>query len=145
MSFNVEALMSTDVVSVTPTDTLATLRKIFAKKGFHHLPVLDGDKLVGIISDRDAQRYTSPFVGTRLERAEDRALLKKTVADIMTRDMVTVDRATSVDTASVLLLENVISCLPVVNAEGGIDGIVTWKDILKFHVYGVDPKSSEQP
>ncbi len=46
---------------------------------------------------------------------------------------ITVDAETSIEKASNLLLENNISCLPVISPQGSVEGIVTWKDILKFY------------
>jgi acetoin utilization protein AcuB len=53
----------------------------------------------------------------------------------MTTNLITVDISTSIECASILLLENNISCLPVIDEERQLQGIVTWKDILRFHVY----------
>jgi acetoin utilization protein AcuB len=52
----------------------------------------------------------------------------------MNRTPITVDAETSIEEASNLLLENNISCLPVISPQGSVEGIVTWKDILKFHL-----------
>jgi CBS-domain-containing membrane protein len=51
----------------------------------------------------------------------------------MSRNLITVDVETSMEKASDLLLENYISCLPVLSSQGIVEGIVTWKDILKFY------------
>jgi acetoin utilization protein AcuB len=47
---------------------------------------------------------------------------------------ITVDAQTSIEKASNLLLENNISCLPVISSQGVVEGILTWKDILKFYM-----------
>lgn len=134
----VESIMSDDVHTVAPERTLGDLKNIFEKVSYHHLLVEDEGKLVGVVSDRDVARNISPFLETSNERHSDRSLLNMTVAELMTTQLITVGRESSIDFASILLLENNISCLPVVQESGKIEGIVSWKDILKCHVYGVE-------
>ncbi len=144
----VAEIMSSNLTVARSDHTLADLCEIFERVNYHHLPVVaalqpgeskpEKDKIVGILSGGDVSRHISPFVGTSVERDRDRALLRQTAADIMVSDVVTVDRGTSIDTASILLLENNISCLPVIDAEGYLEGLLSWKDILKFYVYSSD-------
>lgn len=53
----------------------------------------------------------------------------------MSTTLITVQKDTLIDTAAILLLEHKISCLPVVAKDEAIEGILTWKDMLKFYVY----------
>ena len=135
---HVSEIMTKDVVTVKPEHTLADLRQLLSQHTFHYLLVESDDCLVGVISDRDVSKHSSPYLGTLDERAEDRRLLDQTVESMMSSDVVTVDADTLIDCASILLLENTISCLPVVDDEQRILGILTWKDILQYHVYDVD-------
>ena len=118
-----------------PEQTLADLNDIFSKVHYHHLPVIEEKQLLGIVSDRDVSHSMSPFINTVDQRVEDEALLRKLVRDIMTPNPIVVDRTTSIECASILLLENNISCLPVVGDCEVLEGLLTWKDILNFHVY----------
>jgi len=138
----VESIMSAQVHTVTPDFSLGKLREVFERVHYHHLLVHENDILVGVVSDRDVAKYLSPFMDTDSERSSDRQQLKLSVADIMANELITVDRDASLDFASILLLENNISCLPVVNEHGKIDGILSWKDILKYHVYGSETEDS---
>ena len=132
----VNQIMSQNLHTVNPDDNLALLSKTFNDVSYHHLPVVDADNtLLGIISDRDVTRNISPFIGTDSERDCDRELLKKTAADIMSSDPISVAETSRIETASILLLENNFSCLPVVDDEGKIEGLLTWKDILNYHIY----------
>lgn len=134
----VTEIMSKPVKTVTEDVPISDLSKIFEEVSFRHLLVVDGLKLVGVISDRDVVANLSPFLGTDKERDEDRAHLNITAGDIMAKALITVDDESLIDSASILLIENNISCLPVVNELGEISGIISWKDILQYHVYGVD-------
>lgn len=132
----VNQIMSQNLHTVLAGDNLGSLSKTFSEVSYHHLPVVDADNmLLGIISDRDVTRNLSPFIGTDLERQCDRDLLNQTAADIMTTSPITVGQTSRIETASILLLENNFSCLPVVDDDGKIEGLLTWKDILNYHIY----------
>ncbi len=115
--------MTRRIVTVEMDDPLQIIREIFENVKFHHIMVVDGQKLAGVISDRDL-----------IDREErDTITLDKKAHQIMSRKLITVDAQTSIGKASDLLLENNISCLPVISPQGSVEGIVTWKDILKFY------------
>jgi acetoin utilization protein AcuB len=131
---NVASIMTRKVFTVDMDDSLKTVRNIFKHVEFHHILVDDGKKLVGVISDRDLLKALSPFLGTRSENRDDIITLNKKVHQIMSKIIITIDAETSIEQANDLLLENNISCLPVVSQQGSVEGIVTWKDILKFYL-----------
>jgi len=130
----VASIMTEKPLKVGMDDSIGTIRQILENVEFHHLLVVEGRKLVGIMSDRDVLKAISPFLGTLSEKSRDEAILNKRVHLIMTRKPITVDKDTDVDTAATLLLDHGISCLPVTSPEGEVQGIVTWKDILRFYV-----------
>ena len=133
---SVNQIMSQNLNTVTATENLQSLSITFEAVSYHHLPVVDEDNLLlGIISDRDVTKNLSPFIATEHERDCDLELLNQTAADIMTAEPITVHQSTSIATASILLLENNFSCLPVVDDDGKIEGLLTWKDILNYHIY----------
>ena len=132
----VNQIMSQNLHTVLADANLETLSKTFADVSYHHLPVVDENNvLLGIISDRDVTLNLSPFIGTDMERDCDRDLLNQKATDIMSTKPVTVGQSSRIETASILLLENNFSCLPVVDSEGKIKGLLTWKDILNYHIY----------
>lgn len=127
----VGAIMSRRLVTVTMDDSLATIQQLFKEHRFHHLLVVEGRALAGIISDRDLLRAISPNIGTLSETDRDRATLNKRAHHIMTRNPVTVRPTTSLDAAATLMLEKKLSCLPVTAEEGRLEGILSWRDVLK--------------
>ncbi len=82
--------------------------------GVRHLVVMDGKRIVGVVSDRDRSRPAGPGV---------------TVADVMTRDPVTTTPHATVRELANALRGNVIGCVPVVDGERLV-GIVTTTDVL---------------
>ncbi|HQW91146.1 MAG TPA: CBS domain-containing protein, partial [Nitrospira sp.] len=81
----VRAIMSTRAVTVTMDDSLARARELFNEHHFHHLLVVQGPTLLGIISDRDLLKAVSPHIGTLSETDRDRATLNKRAHQIMSR------------------------------------------------------------
>ena len=134
VSDSVEDIMSTRVVTVEMDDSLEILRDIFRKVRFHHLLVVDNEKLVGVISDRDLLRAMSPYVGTMSETTRDRATLDKRAHQIMSHYPITIRKSCTLEEATRLMLRRGVSCLPVTNPQKGIEGIVTWKDLFKAHL-----------
>lgn len=129
-------IMTENVHTISPSHTLGDVRKIFKEVSYRHLLVEENGVLVGIVSDRDVLIRLSPYLGTAEESEKDRALLALPVEKFMSRKMITVDRQTIIECASILLIENNISCLPVVKENNRIDGILSWKDLLQYLVYG---------
>jgi acetoin utilization protein AcuB len=124
-------IMSTDPVTVGMDDDLHRVKDLFDLYRLHHLLVLLGERLVGVISDRDLLRATSPFIGRASERPQDVATLNRRVHQIMTRKLVVVAPEAPVDEAARLMLDKRVSCLPVVDDEDRLLGIVTWRDQLR--------------
>ena len=127
----VQEIMTRNVIHIRMDDTLERIRELFKKFKVHHLPVMEEKQLVGIISDRDLAYTLSPFLNTPESQSRDVALLQKKAHQIMTRDVITVSRKTSIEDACRIMLENDISCLPVVTPEGEVDGIITWRDLFR--------------
>jgi len=128
--------MTRDVVRVNLDSTLREMRKLFSDTGIHHLLVVDDAKLLGVISDRDILAALSPFVDSISERDRDRHTLKKRAHQIMSRNPISVSPQTLVEEATNLLLGKGISCLPVVSSQGDLEGIVTWRDLLRWFTDG---------
>ena len=61
--------------------------------------------------------------------------MKQSAAEIMSSNPITIAETTRIETASILLLENNFSCLPVVDEDDKLDGLLTWKDILNYYIY----------
>ena|SRR5579863_578674 len=124
-------IMSRHVITVTTDDDVATLRKLFDEHRFHHLLVVDDDRLVGVISDRDVLREVSPFIGTLGERTQDLATLRKKAHQVMSRKLVVAHRDDDLAEAVERMLNHSVSCLPVVTPDRQVEGIVSWKDLAR--------------
>jgi acetoin utilization protein AcuB len=125
-------IMNPRVFKVTPDDTVERVKELFEEHSFHHVVVIDHGRLVGIVSDRDLLKNISPFIGKEwAERPQDVNTLKRRVHQIMSRGVITAVETAHPCDAAALMVEHDISCVPVVDADGKLKGIVTWKDILR--------------
>lgn len=129
---NVNEIMTAPVVSVQMDDDLWVVKDIFENTKFHHLLVLDGGTLCGVVSDRDLLKSLSPYVGSASETARDVATLKKKVHQIMTRKPVSVLDNASIEAVLRIFVEHNFSCVPVIDRDNKPVGIVSWRDIIRY-------------
>lgn len=129
---HIEDIMTKNLVVVKLDDTLAHVKNLFELKGFHHLGVVEGGKLMGVISDRDLLKAISPNLGTASETMKDVACLNKRVHQIMSRKPVTIEAHKGMFHAIQMFNRHKISCLPVVDAQQKPVGMLSWRDIMRY-------------
>lgn len=122
--------MMRNPVYVDENDSMKKAMDLLRDREIRHLPVLKGgDKLVGIVSERDIKQ-ASPSPATALEIREIYYLLDKVkVRQIMTRRPYTISPTAPIEEAALIMREKKIGCLPVVE-DGRLVGILTETDIL---------------
>lgn len=123
--------MSPSPVTVEPDDTLATVKEIFDRLKFHHLPVVEDYSLVGLVSDRDLLKALSPHLGSAAETARDLATLNKRVHQVMGRNPVTLPATATVWDAVRLFNQEGVSCIPIVDSAHRPLGILSWRDVMR--------------
>ena len=125
--------MTPRVVFVRVEDSMETIRDTMEVHGVRHIPVVDNDRVVGVVSRSDVLGFAeSQYRTSRVNRAIGDSRMEETfVASVMTREVVTVRADTPLADAAELLLERRVGCLPVVTAEGSLCGIVTQHDFVK--------------
>ena len=124
--------MNTDIVKIDIDDTLSEVRNIFSLVTFHHILVVDNEKLVGVISDRDYFKSTTPKLGTPLETEKDTSALNIKVHRIMNRRLITIKNSDSIFDAVCAFHKFKVTCLPVVDEDFKPVGIISWKDIVNL-------------
>jgi len=126
-------IMTAPVCTVRMDDSILTARDLFDRHRFHHVLVLDGGRVVGVVSDRDILKQISPFVGNLImERGQDLNTLKKRIHQVMTRNLVTIGPDEALGEAANTMISERVSCLPVVDDKGHPLGILTIRDILTW-------------
>ena len=126
----IKEIMTTRVATVSMDDRLGVIKEIFEQAHFRHLLVLEEEVLVGVISDRDLLRAISPYLDTDAEMNRDTETLNRRAHQIMSREPITISPESSLQAASAIMLEQHVSCLPVLE-NGALVGIVSWKDLLR--------------
>ena len=126
--------MTTPVFTVSPMTSLSAAHQTMKEHGIRRLPVVDHDRLVGIITIGDV-REASPSDATTLSIWELNYLWAQlTVEKIMTRAVITLKADDSILDAAQIMLEHKVSGLPVLDAEDKIIGILTESDIFRMLV-----------
>jgi acetoin utilization protein AcuB len=135
--------MKKDLITITKNERMTVAKKILEEKNIRHLPVVEGKKLIGLVTNMDIRKAeASP--ATSLEVRELHYLLDKlTVGEIMTRNVITISPDVSVEEAATILHDNKIGCLPVVE-DGNLVGIITENDVMEIliNVMGMKEKGS---
>ena len=117
--------MVRDVVTVSPGTTAAEALGLCRERRIRHLPVMEGGKMVGLISDRDL-RLATPALGDANRAA---ALEKIRVGDEMSREVTTADPEDPIEQAAMVMHEKKIGCLPVIEGDELV-GILTSSDVM---------------
>lgn len=135
MSVSVLDIMTRDPVSAEPDTPVSEAMALLEDARARHLPVVEGGRLVGMISDRDMREYRLPMSEALWQPDQVRRLLATPIADLMTREVVFVDSETLVEEAAREILDNGVGAVPVV--EPGTEklvGILSYVDVLEFYV-----------
>jgi acetoin utilization protein AcuB len=125
----VKDIMVKEVATLDVNDELSLANDIMRLGRIRHLPVVDGPRLVGIISERDLFRSSlAQALGYGTKATRD---LMKTlrIKDVMVTPVITVSPETELKDAVELMINKKIGCLPVVE-DDQLVGLVTETDIL---------------
>lgn len=125
----VKHYMTKNVVTIEHDATISEAVSLMDETNIHRIPVLKGDKLVGIITDGNIQK-ASPSKATSLSIHEINYLLSKcTVSDYMTKNVVTCSADLLLEEAVEIMKTTKVSCLPVMDNDKLV-GIITETDMF---------------
>ncbi|QER42878.1 CBS domain-containing protein [Thermodesulfobacterium sp. TA1] len=126
--------MTEPVITLEEDEPVTKAIQLLKQYKIRRIPITKEGKLVGIITHTDLKEATPPqFAGIDLKELYELFLSLK-VKDIMTPNPITVSPEDTIERASILMLENKISGLPVVNENLYVIGIITQVDIFKLFV-----------
>ncbi|WP_339214274.1 acetoin utilization AcuB family protein [Ornithinibacillus sp. FSL M8-0202] len=124
---HVEEIMNRNVVTLSPTDSIAKAHELLVEYKIRHIPIVDKDNLVvGIVSDRDV-RDASPSIFTSADSNSN--ILEKEISSIMSSPVLTAHPLDFVEEVARIFYDREIACLPVVHHDKLV-GVITEKDLL---------------
>lgn len=126
----VRDIMTTQVTSLDHEAKLLDAVLLMRSSGFRHIPVVNGDRLVGVVSDRDLQRAAPSMFGKLSPEEYNRIFETTPIAKVMARDPMTVKPDTSITDVVQAMYERKFGSMPVVEGENKLVGIVTTTDLL---------------
>ncbi len=127
MVIRISSYMTTPVITARPTDTLAHVRNLMLRHKIGRVIIVQGDKPVGIVTKTDFVKILG------FQRRKHRPLDDITVTEVMSRELIVVERTKSIKTAARIMIKHGISGLPVVDERGSLVGIITLTDIVKAY------------
>lgn len=144
LSTPIKHIMKAEVVSLDVNQTIPDAIQILSRGHFHHIPVVEDKRLVGILSTVDIFKLD----GDSLTNTDGghRALLasRARIGDIMIKDVASLSERATVGDAAELLSSGTYHALPVMNGTGELIGIVTTTDLI-MHMLDIaaDPELPE--
>ncbi len=129
---DVRDIMTRLIVTARMDDTVGIALRKLETEDIRHLPIVDEERLIGMISDRDLREYRLPLI----QRFEDpdfaRGLLDTPLSSVMEDRVVSVDVGATVDETIDVMLEHGVGAVPVVERHGDdLVGIVSYVDVLR--------------
>ncbi len=151
ISRTVQGIMTEEVISLEPQEYIARAIEVMQTEEFRHLPIIDEHgKFLGLISDRDILRNL-PFMRKRSPSPPKRFRERLFAGDsystnfltqletIMVRDVFSISPSCKIRKAVDILNKKKISCLPVINEDKKLEGIVTVTDLMRAFLAAYEP------
>ena len=123
-----ENMLITDPVTLSDSATVGEAMKVMRDNGIKGIPIVNGTKLVGILTHRDVRSVTDKTMK---------------VSEVMTKEVITAKAGTSIEKAEEMLLAHKIEKLPLVNPKGELAGLITYKDIIKSRQFPLAAKDKQ--
>jgi CBS domain-containing protein len=129
----VKDIMAREVATLKVDDELSLAEDIMHLGRIRHLPVTDGERLVGIITERDLFKASLASVIDYDYQIKRDYMKTVVIKEIMKTDLITILPDATIQEAAQLMLNHKIGCLPVVRGEKMV-GLVTETDVLRYFV-----------
>ncbi|MEZ4430252.1 MAG: CBS domain-containing protein [Nannocystaceae bacterium] len=129
---SVASVMTRDLVTLTPRDTVRRAAELMRSHEIRHIPVVgERGELVGMVSDRDLREYTLPTLVQVRDPAQHRAFQNTPLNELMRTALICVRPDEPIQRAIEIMLDYSVGAVPVVRDEAGtLCGIVSYVDVL---------------
>lgn len=129
----VKEIMNTHLVTLSADSKLGFANDIMYLGRIRHLPVVNGKEIVGILTQRDLYKASLTSIVTNWN--ENKVFLDSVkVAEMMTKDVITISSDTFIEDAAQMMIDKKIGCLPVVEDKNILVGLITETDVLQYFV-----------
>lgn len=125
------SIMTSDPITVSSEATLTEVRDLMAKHGYRHFPVVNGNELVGIISQTDVMRLSFGTVFDNQKEIDSTMLDMLSLEDVMMSNPTSVPLNCTVGEVAHLLIRVDFHALPVVEGKKLV-GIVSTTDVIRY-------------
>jgi CBS domain-containing membrane protein len=127
----VREIMMGSPVTLKPDDTLDLANDIISLGRIRHIPVVDGGKLIGIISERDLIGAAANRIFGLKQKSKSALLKSVLIKDVMRKRVVTMEPDTPIKDVAHMMAYKKIGCVPVIES-GALVGLVTTTDVLRY-------------
>ncbi len=128
----ISSIMTADPQTVDVGRKLSEVRRLMAENRFHHVPVVDGRRLVGLLTATDMVRLSITAYGADAQTVDAMLDAQFSIQQVMTTGLFTVHKEQTVHHAADKLRRGSFHCLPVVDDDGELEGIVTSTDLIQY-------------
>lgn len=140
--FSLDMIMTTELLTVHPSDSVQSARKLIQDHRIRHLPVVDdNEKLVGLVTQTDLFAATDSFLRDREDRLPVRSF---PVADIMVTNIATISEDASLRQAAIFIEKHKMGCLPVLR-DDKLVGIITDTDFVGVAINLLEQLEETEP
>jgi len=132
---NIGDLMTKTVITVSPNDNMEKVHQIFQERNIHHVPVVEDQKVLGMISKSDYFQLLHGFTLFKVAKsnAYNQAIMRSLLADeVMTKRLATLHPEDSIQMAADFFRENLFHAIPIVDVHGDLKGILTTYDLINY-------------
>lgn len=129
---SIAKILTTAVITIHTGQKVSDVRKLIAKHKFHHVPVVSGKKLVGLISASDILGISVEGVGSD-DRSMDAYLDHQfSIEGLMTKELATLTIKSTIADAAEALSDGSFHAMPVVDDAGNLIGLLTSTDLIRY-------------
>ena len=127
----VNTFMQTEFVTLQPSDRLDFADDVMKLGQIRHMPVVEGNRVVGVVSQRDLLA-ASLSRAMEIDPKDHRTFLRLVeISEVMSDRVITIEPTRTVGEAAALMIRHKIGCLPVVDSLGSPVGLITETDLLR--------------
>lgn len=130
----VSTIMTTNVIKLNVTDSLAKAERLFKEKKIRHIPVMSGTKIIGMLSYTDLLKISIADTLDDNENEIDITVYNVfTIQQVMAKNLICISPDTTIKEAAEILATREFHALPVTE-NGNLAGILTTTDLIRYLV-----------